>query len=66
MTPIEVMYNACVELKYADRSIISICCETVEEMYADNIYPWTKLESLTYNDPLNYATITLNGVSEYT
>ena len=55
------MDNACVELKYADGSVISICCEAVEEMFADNMYQQAELDYLIYNDPLAYANLVLNG-----
>ena len=55
------MDNACVELKYADGSVISICCEAVEEMFADSMYQRAELDYLIYNDPLAYANLILNG-----
>lgn len=55
------MDNACVKLKYADGSVIFICCEAVEEMFADNIYQQAELDYLIYNDPFAYANLVLNG-----
>ena len=56
--------NGCVELKYADGSIISICCSAVEEMVADNMYQRSELDYLIYNDPLAYAELVLKGRPE--
>ena len=68
------MDNGCVELKYTDGSIISICCLAVEEMFADNMYQRSELDYLIYNDSLAYAQLVLEGnpqsyleaVTEYT
>ncbi len=46
------IYTACVELKYADGSIISIDCDAVEDEVADNMYERSSLE---------YADLILNG-----
>ena len=54
------MDNAYAKLKYADGSVISICCEAVEEMYTDNMYQRSELDYLIYNDPLSYANLVLN------
>lgn len=66
--------NACVELKYADGSMISIDCTAVENEVADNMYQRSALDYLIYNDPVAYADLILNGdpetylkaVTEYT
>ena len=53
--------NACAELKSTDGSILSICCEAVEGMFADNMYQRADLDFLIYNDPLAYINLVLNG-----
>ena len=58
------MDNGCVELKYADGSIVSICCSAVEETFANNVYQRSELDYLIYNDPLAYAELILNGKPE--
>ena len=56
--------NACVELKYADGSMVSIDCTAVENEVADNMYQRSELDWLIYNDPLAYADLILNGDAE--
>ncbi len=46
------MDTACVELKFADGSIISIDCTTVEDEVAKNMYQRSALDYLIYNDLL--------------
>ena len=58
------MDTACVELKYADGSMISIDCTAVETEVADNMYQRSELDWLIYNDPLAYADLILNGDAE--
>ena len=55
---------ACVELKFADGSMISIDCTAVEEEAAKNMYQRSELDYLIYNDPLGYADLILNGDPE--
>lgn len=55
------MDNACVELKHDDGSMVFICCEAVDEMFADNMYQRSELDYLIYNDPLGYANLVLHG-----
>ena len=55
------MDNACVVLKYTDGSILSICCEVVEEMFTDNMYQQAELDYRVYNAPLAYINLVLNG-----
>ena len=55
------MDTGCVELRYADGSMISIDCTTVENEVADNLYQRSELDYLIYNDPLAYADLILNG-----
>ena len=55
------MDTACVELRFADGSMISIDCTAVENEVADNMYQRSELEWLIYNDPAAYADLILNG-----
>ena len=54
--------TACVELKFADGSMISIDTVAVENEVADNMYQRSELDWLIYNQPLEYANVVLNGV----
>ena len=58
------MDTVCVELKFADGSMISIDCIAVENEIADNIYQRSTLDYLIYNDPVSYADLILNGDPE--
>lgn len=58
------MDTACVELKFADGSIIAIDTIAVENMIADNMYERSELDYLIYNAPLEYADLILNGDPE--
>ena len=58
------MDNCCVELKFADGSMIAIDTIAVENEVADNIYQRSELDYLIYNDPRGYADIVLNGDPE--
>lgn len=53
--------TACVELKYADGTTISIDTIAVENEVADNMYERSELDWLIYNAPLEYADLILNG-----
>lgn len=55
------MDTACVELKMADGTLISIDCTAVENEVADNRFQRSELDYLIYNDPLAYADLILNG-----
>ena len=55
------MDTACVELKMADGTMISINCTAVENEVADNMYQRSELDYLIYNAPLEYADLILNG-----
>lgn len=58
--------TACVELKYADGTVLSIECIAVENEVARNMYEQSELDYLIYNDPLAYADLILNGdVEDY-
>ena len=53
--------TACVELKLADGTMISIDCTAVENEVADNMYQRSELDWMIYNAPLEYADLILNG-----
>lgn len=53
--------TACVELKFADGSMISIDCTAVEDEVAKNMRQRSELDYLIYNDPVGYADLILNG-----
>ncbi|MBQ2875790.1 MAG: hypothetical protein IJE25_02130 [Clostridia bacterium] len=55
---------ACVELKLADGTMLSIDCTAVENEVADNMYQRSELDWLIYNAPLEYADLILNGDPE--
>ena len=56
--------TACVELCFADGSMIAIDCTAVENEVADNMHQRSELDWLIYNDPLAYADLILNGDAE--
>ena len=56
--------TACVELCFADGSMISIDCTAVEKEVADNMYQRSELDYLIYNDPVGYADLILNSDPE--
>ena len=58
------MDTACVELKFADGSMIAIDTIAVENEVADNMYQRSELDYLIYNDPTAYADLVLNGDPE--
>lgn len=58
------MDTACVELNFADGSMISIDCTAVENEVADNMYQRSELDWLIYNKPLEYAQLVLGGELE--
>lgn len=58
------MDTACVELKFANGSMIAIDTIAVENEVADNIYQRSELDWLIYNDPAAYANLVLNGDPE--
>ena len=58
------MDTGCVELRYADGSMIAIDCTAVEREVADNLFQRSELDYLIYNDPLAYAELILNGDPE--
>ena len=50
---------ACVELKYADGTMLSVDTIGVENEVADNMYQRSELDWLIYNKPLEYAQLVL-------
>ena len=60
------MDTGCVEVKYADGSMISINCTMVENEIARNMYEASELDWLIYNEPVTYVNlITCGGIEEY-
>ena len=58
--------TACVEVKYADGSMLSIDCTRVENEVARNMYEASELDWLVYNAPVDYVNLLLHGdVREY-
>ena len=55
------MDTACVEVKFADDSMIAINTIDAENEIADNMYQRSDLEWLIYNKPLEYAQLVLGG-----
>ena len=58
------MDTACVELKFAEDSMVFIDTISVENEVADNLYHRSELDYLIYNDPAAYADLILDGDSE--
>lgn len=56
--------TACVELKFANGSMIAIDTIAVENEIAENMYQQSELDYLIYNAPLEYADLILNGDPE--
>lgn len=56
--------TACVELRFADGSMIAIDTIAVENEVADNMYERSELDYLIYNAPLEYSDLILNGDPE--
>ena len=58
--------TACVEVKYADGSMISIDCTKVENEFARNMYEASELDWLVYNATVDYVNLLLHGdIREY-
>lgn len=55
------MDTACVEVKFADGSMIPIDTIAVENEVADNMYQRSELDWLIYNKPLEYVQLVLVG-----
>lgn len=58
------MDTNCVELKFADGSMIYIDTTAVEDEVAHNMYQRSELDYLIYNDPAGDADLILNGDPE--
>ena len=56
--------TACVEMKLADGSMVSIDCISVENEYANNMYETSELDYLIYIEPTSYARLLLSGKME--
>ena len=56
--------TACVEVKLADGSMVSIDCIAVEDEYANNKYEASELDYLIYNEPMSYVRLLLSGKME--
>ena len=56
--------TACVELRLADGTLLSIDCTAVENEVANSMYQRSELDRLIYNDPLAYAEMILTGEPE--
>ena len=52
--------TACVEVKLADGSMVSIDCIGVENEYARNMYEVSELDYLIYNEPMSYVRLLLD------
>ncbi|MBQ6839750.1 MAG: hypothetical protein IJO45_03560 [Oscillospiraceae bacterium] len=60
------MDTGCVEVKYADGSMIAIDCTKVENEVARNMYEASELDWLVYNAPMDYVNLLLHGdIREY-
>ena len=58
--------TACVEVKFADGSMIAIDCTLVEAEVARNMYESSELEWLGDHAPVDYVNLLLHGdVREY-
>ena len=58
--------TACVEVKFADGSVIAIVCTLVEAEVARNMFESSELEWLVYHAPVDYVNLLLHGdVREY-
>ena len=58
--------TACVELFFADSSMISIDCIAVENEAADDRFDRAELDWFINNKPMEYADLVLNGgIEEY-
>ena len=58
------MDTACVELKFADGSMIAIDTIAVENEVTDNMYQRSELDYLIYKDPIGYADLILDSDPE--
>ena len=56
--------TACVEVKLADGSMVSIDCIAVENEYANNMYETSELDYLIYNEPTSNVKLQISGKME--
>ena len=54
------MDTNCVTVRLADRSIVTIDCQKVEDAFTGNMYERSELDYLLFNDPAAYADLVLN------
>jgi hypothetical protein len=54
------MDTNCVTVRLADRSIVTIDCQKVEDAFTDNIYERSELDYLLFSDTAAYADLVLN------
>ena len=60
------MDTCCVEIRFADGTMLALDCEAVEGVYDIGVFERSELDWLIYNNPLEYAYHVLNGsVREY-
>ena len=50
----------CVTVRLADRSIVTIACQRVEDAFIDNVYERSELDYLLFSDTAAYADLVLN------
>lgn len=55
------MDTNCVELVFADGTVIAIDTDAVENEYAEDMYQRSELDWLIYNAPREYAELVLEG-----
>lgn len=56
--------TACVEVKLADGSMVSIDCIAIENEQANNMYEVSELDYLIYNEPMSYVRLLISGKME--
>lgn len=56
--------SGCVELRYADGSMVAIDCTAVENSIETTMNQRSELDWLIYNAPLDYAELVLSGELE--
>ena len=56
--------TACVEVKLADGSMLSIDCIAVENKYSNNMYETSELDYLIFNETMSYVRLLLSGKME--
>ena len=58
--------TACVELRFADGSMVAIDTTAVENEVAETVCQCSELDWLVYNKPMEYAQLVLSsGIEEY-